>query len=40
VVEFRKTPYNSLQAAREIVAAGLPLESALKLLTDDEVATL
>ena len=40
VVEYRKTPYSSLQAAREIVAAGLPLESALKLLTDDEMAVL
>ena len=40
VVEFRKTPYNRTQAAKEIVAAGLPLESALMLLFDDEVPML
>jgi hypothetical protein len=29
-----------LQAANEIVAAGLPLESALRLLFDDEMPVL
>lgn len=38
VVNFRKTDYNRLQAAKDIATAGLPLESALKLLTDDEAA--
>ena len=38
VVEFRKTDYHRLQAAKDIAAAGLPLESALRLLTDDEAA--
>lgn len=36
VVEFRKTDYNRLQAAQDIVRAGLPLESALRLLRPDE----
>jgi diadenosine tetraphosphatase ApaH/serine/threonine PP2A family protein phosphatase len=40
VVEFRKTLYNRLQAAREIVAAGLPLECALRLLANEEAAFL
>lgn len=40
VVEFRKTPYNRLQAAKKIVAVGLPLECALKFLTVDEGVVL
>lgn len=32
VVEFRKTEYDRLQAAQDIVNAGLPLESAGRLL--------
>ena len=40
VVEFRKTEYNRLEAAKDILDAGLPLESALGLLTDEEVSLL
>ncbi len=40
VVDFRKTDYNRLQAAQDIATAGLPLESALTLLTDEEAACL
>lgn len=40
VVEFRKTEYQQLQAAKDIVNAGLPLESALRLLTTEEAAYL
>lgn len=40
VIEFRKTDYNRLQAAQDIANAGLPLESALPLLTDEEAAFL
>ena len=40
VVEFRKTEYNRLQAAQDIAKAGLPLESALRLLTNEEAAFL
>lgn len=40
VVDFRKTDYPRLQAAKDIAAAGLPMESALRLLTDDEAAFL
>lgn len=40
VVEFRKTDYKRLQAAQGIVKAGLPFESAIRLLTDDEVGCL
>lgn len=36
IVEFRKTNYDRLQAAREILKAGLPYESAWRLLRDDE----
>lgn len=32
VVELRKTKYNRLRAAMEIISAGLPLESAYRLL--------
>ena len=40
VVEFRKTTYNRLRAARDIVKAGLPLESARQLLTKEEAVLL
>ena len=40
IVEFRKTGYPRLQAAKEILRAGLPLESAMKLLSQDEAAFL
>jgi predicted phosphodiesterase len=40
VVEFKKTDYNRLQAAHDIVLAVLPMESALELLTAVEVAEL
>lgn len=40
VVDFRKTDYPRLQAAKDIATAGLPMESALRLLTDDEAAFL
>ena len=40
VVEFRKTEYQRLQAAQDIVKAGLPMESAGRLLTDQEMAFL
>lgn len=40
VVEFRKTDYNRIEAAQQIVKAGLPMESALRLLTVQELAFL
>jgi hypothetical protein len=40
MVEFRRVDYSCLQAAQEIVKAGLPLESAYRLLTGEEVALL
>lgn len=40
VVQFRKTEYKRLQAAQDIVNAGLPVASALRLLTDDEARFL
>lgn len=40
VVEFRRTNYDRLQAAHAILDAGLPLESALRLLTDEELEVL
>lgn len=40
VVELRKTDYNRLQAARDIVKAGLPLGSARPLLTSEEAQFL
>jgi len=40
VVEFRKTNYNRLQTAQEFIQAGLPLESAQRLLTEAEEAFL
>jgi predicted phosphodiesterase len=39
-VELRKTEYNRLQAAQDIVKAGLPAESALRLMSDKEYAFL
>lgn len=38
LVEFHKTEYDRIQAARNIVNAGLPMESAEKLLTDDDLS--
>ena len=35
VLEFRHTEYAALTAAQEIVAADLPVESALRLLDED-----
>ena len=40
IVEFCKTDYDQLQASRNIVNSGLPLESARRLLTTDEVKFL
>ena len=40
VVEFHKTEYQRLQAAQDIARAGLPMESADRLLTDQEMAFL
>ena len=40
MVEFRRVDYSRLQAAQEIVKAGLPSESANRLLTEDEVEVL
>ena len=40
VVEFRKTDYNRLQAAQDIAKAGLPFESAERLLSREERAHL
>ena len=35
VLEFRHSEYPALTAAQDIVAADLPVESALRLLNDD-----
>ncbi len=40
VAEFRKTDYSRIRAAQDIVKAGLPMESAGRLLTDAEMAVL
>ena len=40
VVEFRKIEYQRLQAAQDIARAGLPMESAGRLLTDQESAAI
>jgi predicted phosphodiesterase len=40
VVEFHKTEYQRLQAAQDIGRAGLPMESAGRLLTDAEMTFL
>ncbi len=40
VVELRKTEYDRLAAARAILDAGLPMDSAARLLTDDEYKTM
>lgn len=40
VVEFRKTDYNRIQAAHDILRAGLPVESAMEMLTAEEFADL
>jgi len=40
VVEFRKTDYNRIKAAKAIAMAGLPAESALRLVTEEEARFL
>jgi diadenosine tetraphosphatase ApaH/serine/threonine PP2A family protein phosphatase len=40
VVEFRKTAYNRIEAAQGIAKAGLPMVSAMRLLTEPELAFL
>jgi len=37
VVEFKKTVYNRIEAARAIAMADLPMESSLSLLTGEEI---
>lgn len=37
MVEFRRTEYDRLKAARDIVNAGLPLDAALRLLEPEEM---
>lgn len=37
IVEFRKTDYDRLAAAKSITDVGLPQESALRLLKDEEI---
>lgn len=39
-VELRKTEYNRIQAAKDIAKAGLPLESALRLINPEEFTFL
>lgn len=40
LMEFRKTEYNRFQAVQDIINAGLPVESAMRLLTNEELACL
>ncbi|MEI6607790.1 MAG: metallophosphoesterase [Verrucomicrobiota bacterium] len=40
VLEFRHSEYSALTAAQEIIAADLPVESALRLLDEDSVREL
>ena len=40
VVEFHKTEYSRLQAEKDMVRAGLPVEAASRSLTDEEIALL
>ena len=40
IVGFQRTEYDRLMAAQQIVRAGLPLESAMRLLSPEEVAFL
>lgn len=40
IVEFRRTEYDRFRAVKDIIDAGLPLESALRLLKDEELALL
>jgi predicted phosphodiesterase len=40
VVDFRKTDYDRFKAVRDIIDAGLPLESGLRLLTSEELEHL
>lgn len=37
MVDFRKPQYDRVQAVRDIIDAGLPLESGLRLLTVEEL---
>ncbi len=39
-IELMRTDYSRITAAKEIIMAGLPLESALRILTQQEYATL
>ena len=40
VVEFKRTEYSRLHAAKDIAKAGLPLESAARLLNDSEYSVV
>lgn len=40
IVEFRKTTYDRVAAAKSILEGGLPLESAVRLLMEHEIAIL
>jgi len=40
VVDFRKTVYNRIGAARAVALAGLPMESSLALLTHEEITAI
>ena len=40
VVEFRKTEFNRIAAAQQLVKVGLPIASAIRLLTDTELGFL
>jgi hypothetical protein len=37
IVEFRRTDYDRLKAARAIVDAGLPIDAAIRLLEPEEM---
>jgi hypothetical protein len=39
-IQLMRTDYSRITAAKEIIMAGLPLESALRILTQQEYATL
>ena len=38
VVEFRKTEYSRLRAELDMVRAGLPVDAASRLLTDEDTS--
>jgi hypothetical protein len=40
VFEFKRTDYSRLHAAQDIAKAGLPLESAARLLNESEYAAV